>query len=165
MSLKHNLIAASAAAMTMLATSAFAVDKPLDFVTKAAQANMFEIQSSQLALKLSKNPEVITLAKEMIADHTKAEASLKTAAHTTRLLLPKALDKDNKAKLKDLKKKGDDFDKSYINEQVDAHNDAVNLFTDYSKNGTEAHLKAFAIKTLPALLTHKDHFDAAKAKM
>ncbi len=165
MSFKHSLAAAALIIPFAVATSAFAVDKPVDFVTKAGRAGMFEVKASQLALKKSKNPEIIAFAKEMIADHTAAAAGLKTAAKADKIYPPKVLDKDHQGKLNDLAKKGDDFDTAYINAQVDAHNDAVSLFDDYAKNGEDKSLKAFAGKTLPTLIAHRDHIDALDKKM
>ncbi len=136
-------------------------DTPQDFATKAAVANMFEIETSKLAIKTSKNADVLAFAKKMVADHTKAGAAFKTAvAKVDGVKAPTALDDDHQKKLDDLKTKtGDDFDKAYIGLQKDAHSDAVSLFDNYSKNGTDPTLKAFAADTLPTLQAHKDMID------
>ena len=137
-------------------------DTPQDFTTKAAIANMFEIETSKLALKMATRADVKTFAKQMVDDHTKAGAKFKTAlAATTGVTAPAALDDDHQKKLDDLKTKkaGDDFDNAYISAQKDAHSDAVSLFDNYSKNGTDASLKQFATDTLPTLQGHKDMID------
>jgi putative membrane protein len=136
-------------------------DTPQDFATKAANANMLEIDTSKLALKTSKNADVLAFAKQMVADHTKAGTAFKAAvAKTTGVTAPAALDADAQKKLDDLKAKpAADFDSAYISLQKDAHKDAVNLFDNYSKNGTDASLKAFAGDTLPTLQSHKDMID------
>ena len=136
-------------------------DTPQDFASKVAVANMFEIETSKLAIKTSKNADVLAFAKKMVADHTKAGAAFKTAvAKVDGVKAPTALDDDHQKKLDDLKTKtGDDFDKAYISLQKDAHSDAVSLFDNYSKNGTDATLKAFATDTLPTLQAHKDMID------
>ncbi|MBS0270659.1 MAG: DUF4142 domain-containing protein, partial [Proteobacteria bacterium] len=43
-----------------------------DFVNNASVGNKFEIDTSQLALKYAKSPEVKNFAQQMITDHTKA---------------------------------------------------------------------------------------------
>ena len=58
------------------------VSDPQEFVTKAAGAGSFEIQSSQLALTKSQNAGITAFAQMMIDDHTKAAEGLKTAAQT-----------------------------------------------------------------------------------
>lgn len=137
-------------------------DTPQDFANKAAVANTFELEESRLALKTSKNADVLAFAKKMIADHTKAGKALDAAvAKSGKVSAPSAtLDDAHQSKLDDLKKKtGDDFDKAYISDQKDAHSEAVSLFDHYSKNGDDAALKDFATATLPVLQSHKDMID------
>ncbi len=130
-----------------------------DFVTKAATANMFEIETSQAALKTSKNKAVLAFAKLMVKDHTAAGKKLEAVlASDTGITAPAALNDDQQKKLDDLTAKtGTDFDKAYADIQKDAHNDAVDLFDDYAKNGKDAALQSFASETLPTLQKHKEH--------
>ncbi len=138
--------------------------KTQDFVTKAAIANMFEIKTSEQAVKTSKNADVLAFAKMMIKDHTAAGKKFETAAAATSGLTPPvALDDDHQKTLDDLAAKtGADFDKAYIDIQQSAHADAVSLFDDYSKNGKDTALQTFATDTLPTLQAHKDKIDAFK---
>jgi len=139
-------------------------NKTQDFVTKAAIANMFEVKTSELAIKTSKNADVLAFAKMMVKDHTAAGKKFETAAAATSGLTPPvALDEDHQKKLDDLATKtGTDFDKAYVDIQQSAHSEAVNLFDDYSKNGKDTALQTFATETLPTLQAHKDKIDAFK---
>ncbi|HVZ30592.1 MAG TPA: DUF4142 domain-containing protein [Asticcacaulis sp.] len=145
----------------MAISDAVTQDSPQDFATKAANANMLEIETSKLALKTSKNKDVLAFAKQMVADHTKAGTAFKAAvAKSSGVTAPATLDPDFQKKLDDLKAKpASDFDSAYISLQKDAHNDAVNLFDSYAKNGTDPNLKTFASDTLPTLQSHKDMID------
>ncbi len=136
-------------------------DTPQDFVTKVYNANDLEIESSKLALKTSKNKDILAFAKKMVADHTKAGTAFKAAAgKATGVTIPAAIDDGTKGKLDDLTgKTGDEFDQAYVHLQKDAHKDAVNLFDSYARNGTDASLKTFAADTLPTLQAHKDMID------
>jgi putative membrane protein len=138
--------------------------KTQDFVTKAAIANMFEIKTSEQAVKTSKNADVLAFARMMIKDHTAAGKKFETAVGVASgLTPPAALDDDHQKKLDDLATRtGADFDKAYVDIQQSAHADAVNLFDDYSKNGKDAALQTFATDTLPTLQAHKDKIDAFK---
>jgi putative membrane protein len=138
--------------------------KTQDFVTKAAIANMFEIKTSEQAVKTSKNADVLAFAKMMIKDHTAAGKKFETAAAATSgLTPPAALDDDHQKKLDDLATKtGTDFDKAYVDIQQSAHADAVSLFDDYAKNGKDTALQTFATDTLPTLQAHKDKIGAFK---
>lgn len=139
-------------------------NKTKDFVTKAAVAGLFEVKTSELAIKTSKRADVVAFAKMMVKDHTAAGKKLDTAAAATSgVTPPAALDDDHQKKLDDLATKtGTDFDKAYIDIQQSAHSEAVNLFDDYSKNGKDAALQTFATDTLPTLQAHKDKIDAFK---
>ena len=158
----------SAAADVSSGVSSVAADmdasKTQDFVTKAAIANMFEIKTSELAVKTSKNANVLAFAKMMIKDHTAAGKKFDAAvAVTSGLTPPAALDDDHQKKLDDLSSKtGADFDDQYVSLQKDAHSDAVSLFDDYSKNGKDTALQGFATDTLPTLQMHKDKIDNFK---
>lgn len=128
------------------------------FVEVAGVSNLFEIETSKLALQQAEDAKVKTFAQQMIDDHTKATAELKTVAQKAGAKVPTALDAEHKKLLEDLRaQKGGDFDDDYIEAQVDAHEKAVALFGDYAKSGDQAELKAFAAKTLPTLEMHYDH--------
>jgi putative membrane protein len=129
-----------------------------DFVTEAAQSDMFEIQSSKLALASADVPTK-TFAQTMIDDHTKTTTEIKGAvgkgeAHAT---LPTDMTSSQQSmlgKLRDLH--GTDFDKQYHSDQVSVHKDAVSLFQRYGKDGADSQLKNWAAKTTPALQHHLD---------
>ena len=64
-------------------------------------------------------------------------------------------------------KSGKDFDQSYDQIQVKAHQDAVALFEWYAKAGDDAELKKWAARTLPHLKQHltvaqKHHYSPVK---
>ncbi|MBW8735058.1 MAG: DUF4142 domain-containing protein, partial [Asticcacaulis sp.] len=78
-------------------------DTPQDFATKAFNANTLEIESSKLALKTSKNKDILAFAKQMVADHTKAGTAFKAAAgKASGVTVPTAIDDATKGKLDDL---------------------------------------------------------------
>jgi putative membrane protein len=135
------------------------VADPQEFATKAAGAGDFEIQSSKLALTMSQNADIKSFAQMMIDDHTKAADALKAAAASQgNITLPSAPDADTTAKLQKLQAaSGADFDKLYVQMQIDAHVDAVALFSGYSQNGAAGPLKDFAGQTLPTLKMHYQH--------
>jgi putative membrane protein len=133
-----------------------------DFVKEAATSDMFEIASSKLALERS-DEATKAFAKQMIQDHEKTTADLKglVSSGKVKATLPADMTDAQKKMLNDLKAmKSDEFTEKYRSEQVDAHEDAVDLFERYGKEGEQADLKAWAAKTLPAL---QHHLDMAKA--
>ena len=131
--------------------------KTEDFVTEAAASDMFEIESSKLAVERSQDPATKTFAQQMITDHTKTSEELKAlvSGGKVKAMLPTAMSSAQQSMLDDLKKlNGDDFTKQYHSDQEDAHEDAVDLFKRYGDEGDNADLKAWAAKTRPALEHH-----------
>src|SRR5690606_17643661 len=156
-SLIHRLcfsIAACALSGTALAADVGKAD--ITFMTSAASAGMLELQASALAEKSAQAPQVKSFAQKMLADHGKADADLKVLAKSKDIQLPESMNKKQQGQLAELGKlKGSEFDKKYAQEiGVMAHEEAVALFTNASKNAADTDIKAFASKTLPVLQAH-----------
>lgn len=156
-------------AMTPDANPAATVPTPaneaaaVDFVPKAAASDMFEVELAKVAQKRATSAEVKKFAGEMITAHTKTTADLKKAiADSGQTLTPPAtLPADLQAKIDDLSKvDAKDFDKNYMDNQVDAHQSALNLMQRYAEDGDVPAIKAFAAATAPAV---QKHYDMAKA--
>jgi putative membrane protein len=128
-----------------------------DFVTEAAQSDIFEIQSSEAALN-STNSATKSFAQKMIADHNETTAELKAAINGgVKANLPTAMSNSQQSMLTKLHGlHGTDLDSQYASDQVSAHKDAVSLYQRYSNGGDNAKLKAWAGTTLPALQQHLD---------
>jgi putative membrane protein len=158
------------AAFLALASPVFAADPATNqaagppaptatFVAMAAAGNLFEIQSSELALRRSKSSAVRDFANRMVTDHNSAAAKFKQAVADAKLTPPaEKLDAKHQAILDDLKAKDDaSFDRAYIEAQYKAHVETVALFQAYAKGGENARMKAFAADVLPTLQGHLDH--------
>ena len=77
-------------------------------------------------------------AGTMIEDHNKASDELKTLIRngSAKETLPSALDDAHQKKLDELKAlSGAEFARTYVDDQVSAHKDAVSLFERYAKGG------------------------------
>jgi putative membrane protein len=130
--------------------------KTEDFVTEAASSDMFEIESSKLALERS-DDKTKAFAQQMLTDHQKTSDEMKAMVTSGKVkgTIPTALSSAHQGMLDDLKKlQGDDFTKEYHSDQEDVHEDAVDLFKRYGDQGVNPDLKAWAAKTRPALEHH-----------
>jgi len=128
-----------------------------DFVKTAAMSDMFEIQSSQLALTKQPDDDTKPFAQKMVDDHKMTSSELKSLVDSgkVKVKLPEALDDKHQKMLSDLRAKdGKDFDQSYDHIQQQAHQEAVDLFQKYSETGDNGDLKQWASKTLPHLKEH-----------
>jgi putative membrane protein len=133
-----------------------------DFVQKAAMSDMYEVQAGQIASQKGGADAVKQFGEHMVDAHTQTTNELKeiVKAENIKVDLPSSLDDSHKKLIDDLNAaSGDDFDKTYADQQVKAHKQAVDLFESYAKNGDNAAVKQFASKTLPVI---KQHLSDAK---
>lgn len=137
-----------------------------DFMKEAAVGGMAEVEMGKLAATKAASADVKKFAQMMVDDHTKANNDLKALATKKGMTVPTDLDSSHKATMDDLREQnGADFDKAYVEEMVDDHEEDVAKFEDEAKNATDPDVRAFAQKTLPTLQKHLDAIKSIQAKM
>lgn len=136
------------------------VDKA--FMVTAIQSGIAETQDAQLAEGHTSDMNIKHFGQRMIKDHAQADTDLKTIViDKEKLTLPSYPSKaqvSERAKLGDLKGKA--FDKAYMQQQIQAHQEAITAFEHESEAGADMDLRTFATKQLPML---RDHLAMAKA--
>lgn len=136
---------------------------PVDqsFAMKAAVGDLFEIQSSQVALRKSRSRRVRDFAQHMIDAHTKASQQLSQIASEKGLPLQPVLQPEAQKMLADLQgmNGGRAFDHAYLNDQVTAHAAAVSQYQDEIAHGQDPQIKGYAQQTLPII---QDHLNEAR---
>ena len=138
-----------------------------DFLIKAAEMNMEDIQLGQLAQQKATLADVKDLAKMVTDEHTKAMSDLSALAGRKSIAIPTATtDKVQNAynKLNE-KAAGNDFDKEYCDMMVKGHNDAINAFERAANNAHDADIKAWASSMLPGLRMHLEKAKACEDKL
>lgn len=112
----------------------------------AAAGNLFEIQSSELALKKAQSAEVRQFAQMLIDDHNRASQLLKTAAQEAGVAVSAPqLDSSKLSKIQALARaSGKAFDSLYLAQQLRAHEKALALHRTYARGGDEPALKGNA---------------------
>lgn len=134
-----------------------------DFANTAAKSDAFEIAAAKLAASNAQSADVKKFAAMMITAHTESTAAVKKAAAEAQpSITPDAtLTGDQNEDLEKLRGlKGPEFDEEYIDNQVEAHEDALSLLKKYAADGTVPSLKAVAGKIMP---TVEKHLAEAKA--
>jgi putative membrane protein len=125
------------------------------FVHDAAGAGMEEVQLGQMATQQASSDQVKQFGQMMVTDHTKANNQLQTLASQKGIAIPTDLDSSARADVDKLSKlNGADFDHNYVDMQVTAHKDAIDLFNKEINDGQDADIKAFAAQTMPTLEKH-----------
>lgn len=133
---------------------------PQEFADTAAKSDAFEIAAAEIAATNASSAAVKDFAKMMIAAHKDSTAKIKKAAgEATPAITPNptltADQNDDLAELRTLK--GADFDKAYIDGQVEAHEDALALMQKYAADGESPSLKAAAAEIAPVVEQHLGH--------
>lgn len=126
------------------------------FVTGAAMGDMYEIESSKLALEKAKSADLKKYAQMIITDHTKMSADLKKAAGTAQgVTVPTTLDERRQGMIDNLRQApADGFDEVYRNQQVASHEESLAFARTYAENGDNAALKAHATAGAPKIENH-----------
>jgi putative membrane protein len=125
-----------------------------DFMTRAAQINLFEIRSGELAQKKTANDDVRQLAARLTADHSANNAELKKLADKYEFKLPNEPNAKLRKQMQRLEKlTGPEFDRAYVQLMIDDHKDAIALF-EKQVGHSQGDVKQYAEKTLPVLREH-----------
>ena len=130
------------------------------FVKNAVLSNLYEIKAAEVAKRRTSDASVSDLAEQMIKDHTHAASELKSVlASLSDVDAPaEELDERRNGMIDNLEAApGEAFDKTYLDQQYAAHDEAITLFRNYAENGDQPKLRSFASSTLPVLERHFDH--------
>ena len=125
------------------------------FAANAAQGGMTEVELGKLAIQRGTDPAVKEFGQRMIVDHTRANNELKVVAAEKNIELPSDLNSSEKSTMEKLSKlSGAEFDKEYISDMVNDHEEDVEDFQTQANKGNDPEIKAFAAKALPTLQGH-----------
>jgi putative membrane protein len=127
------------------------------YVQQSAQNDLFAIDAGRLALRRSQNPRVREFARQMMTDHSRSTASLKTAlrAADAKLALPTALDTERRQDLARLKVASvDDFDLAYLHGEIQRSRNALDLQRAYAQSGDNPSLRRVASQVAPVVQRH-----------
>ncbi len=127
------------------------------FAMRAALSDLYEIESSRLALERSQADEVKKFAQRMVNEHQTMTNQMQAALQQAGLTVPPPaqLDAQRAAMLQQLREAGPaDFDDRYIDQQTEAHENTLNLFRDYAGNGDNPVLKQLANRAAPMIENH-----------
>lgn len=134
-------------------------------------ANAGEIQEGQLAEKKATSPAVKAFARQMVTDHKALMASAKslTAATPPDTTFGDAKDLVNHSsdEIKNLTDKaaGADWDKAFLDSEIDGHQKVLDKLQDASKSTTNQSLRAALEKATGKVQEHLTKAQDLKAKM
>ena len=155
----------SAAAAANNANSGWTDAQILAFATAA---NKGEIAEGKLATTKATNPKVKAFARVMVADHTKMLADGNAFAKKNNITPDSTksdvmdLQKDASNELKELtdKAKGNDWDKNFVDKEIDGHKKVLDKLNDFQNKATDPKLKDMLGK---ATVKVQEHLQKAQA--
>lgn len=130
-------------------------DDARELVGKLIRVSTLEVGLSRLAAENATHPEVKNFAQEMVAAHSSSLDELKTLLSGAPIAARDATFDERSWRTK----KGNDFDKDYIDEMIDLHEDNDDLLED-AADSKHPQLTAYAGRHRP---TVRMHLERAKA--
>ncbi len=101
-----------------------------EFLTTAIQAGLAEVQLARLALETARDEQVRGFAERMVEAHTAANQQLVSLAETAGMTPPTEMDQQHQTLHEQLSQlSGEEFDRRYMQGQVQDHQMAVELFS------------------------------------
>ena len=134
----------------------------VDYGRMAAASDLFEIQSGQIALQVSQNPDVRAFADLLVRHHTMTSNEMAAAARAAGMTPPPPmLDARKQAMIAQLQSTpATGFDMTFLNMQVMAHQEALALHSAYAARGDVPALRAVAGRAVPIVRQHLDQATA-----
>lgn len=138
-----------------------------EFLTEAASSGMLEVELGKIAQQKATNQEVKNFAAMMVKDHSQANERLMSIAKTKNMQLPQQMTDDHRDRVKKFQdmKKGNDFDKEYIDFMVEAHEEDIEKFESAQKDVQDPEIRQWVESTLPTLRTHRQQVEGIKNKL
>lgn len=141
------------------------MDADRGFVEEQLAIGTAEIELGRLAQERAMHADVKEFAAMMVRDHQAAGDELKPiAAKVSTAQTPAARTADRTDHLEQLeelsKLSGLDFDRKYIAEMIDDHQDGIEDLESKAEKAANPEVKQWAAKTLPKM---REHLERAKA--
>jgi putative membrane protein len=142
-----------------------AIDNDIsEFLTKAADARMMDIEQGKLASARGTTPEIKQYGERMIKDQTKLLHEIRVLAASKNIALPATLSEDKADGLEDLREKeADAFDKKFIRMMTIDHKRDVREFEDATEF-KDRDVQKFATTYLPLIEAHLEQVQELKDK-
>jgi len=135
-------------------------DAEKDFINKAIEANLFEIEVAKQALQSSSNEQIKAFAQTLIDDHTILLGELQQYAATQQWDTPTAINKGHQDQLSKLQGLSSAEYNQYFKElAIESHENSIQLYKNLAQDNAieDATLKTWVVDKLPILEGHLVH--------
>lgn len=145
-----------AAGQDAMADDAMPAMSGQEYANMAAASDMYEIEAAQMAIDNSDNAEIRELAEMIVTDHEKSTADLQAAAQQAQpaITVAASMTAEQQAMIDALEAAGEDFDQTWLEQQVTAHEKALAMVRSYAQNGDVEALKQHALTVAGPIEMH-----------
>jgi len=126
---------------------------PATYVATASSIDLFAIKASQLALTRAGNARLRDLARTEISAHEGLGSQLSFAGRRLNLL-PSAELRPEHQRMLDTLASTSDFDATYRRQQIQVHEAALKLHSDFAARGQSPTLRPVAANAAPIIRAH-----------
>ena len=129
------------------------------FVENASISDTYEIEAARIALQRTRDHQITEVAQRMTDDHQENTRKLKEAVERSEKVdagnLADDLDSRRKKMIEHLREAPENaFDKTYVDQQTMAHEEAVKLMHHFRDEGNCPVLRGFAAEASPVIEGH-----------
>lgn len=133
----------------------------VSFLVEAAKGGMAEVHAGNTGKSQATNPRVKKYADMLVKDHSAANEKVKILAASKNVVLPTTVDDMHKQMMAETsEKKGNDFDKAFMQQMVKDHEEDIRKFEDAQGKEQDSAIITFIKGTLPVLRKHLDSANA-----
>ena len=145
-------------------------DGDREFVEEYLEMNNAEVELGRIAQERATHPDVKAFAQTLVRDHQAASDELRRIATTANPGFDATIGEEAREELTELREEmakltGADFDRRYIDEMIDDHQEAVDDLQDKAQNASHPEVKAWASKTLPTVRQHLERARSLKTTL
>lgn len=125
------------------------------FMVWAAESNLAEIATGEMAASEAANEQVRDFGEQMVESHRQANEDLHRLAKEKGIDLPKEPDQAHMELARHLQRlDGEAFDREYIGAMVADHAKALEMFEGRAETASDPQLRAWARQMVPVLEEH-----------
>ena len=137
-----------------------------EFMIKAAQSNLAEIDMARIAKQKTQNDDVKDFANMIESDHTSALEDLADLMQNNGMSPSNALSPDAKADIEKITAlSGDEMDREFVNAMVTDHQKAIGMFRDQLNIAQSPDVRKYAERVLAILEMHLEKAQKLQSKL
>jgi putative membrane protein len=137
-----------------------------DFMIKAAQANLAEVDLARIVMQKTQNSDVKDFANMIQSDHTDAYEDLTDLMRNKGMSPPDVLSPDAKSDIEKIGALlGPELDREFVNTMVADHQKALEMFRDQVNIAKSPEVRKYAERLIPTLEMHLEKAQKLQSKL